>query len=202
VRPVGLRARRCETAIRTVRRGATPPNQAHRGLHLAIVFQRVRNRSEAPQQVFLLDKGRSSCYLFLIESHCGVRFSVAVVQPPFRLQRPKYPIRNIRGDTIMRRVLCSVLAAGTIAAMAVPANAGGRDFATGLFGGLAAGAIIGSASRPYYGPPSAYYYDGPRYYGAYDGYGGYGGYCHWERGRRYWDDYEGVWRRTRVRVCD
>jgi hypothetical protein len=100
----------------------------------------------------------------------------------------------------MNRILCGVLAASTMAVTAIPANAGGgRDFAAGLFGGLAAGAIIGSAGRPYYGPPPAYYYDGPRYYGAYDGYGGY---CHWERGRRYWDEYEGAWRRTRVRVCD
>jgi hypothetical protein len=98
----------------------------------------------------------------------------------------------------MKRVLCSVLAASTMVAMAIPAHAGGGDFAAGLFGGLAAGAIIGSAGRPYYGPP-AYYDDGPRYYGAY---GGYGSYCHWERGRRYWDEYEGVWRRTRIRVCD
>lgn len=87
----------------------------------------------------------------------------------------------------MKRVLCSVVAVSTIIAVAVPANAGGRDVAVGVLGGLAAGAIIGSAARPYYGP---------RYYGA------YGGYCHWERGRRYWDEYEGVWRRTRVRVCD
>lgn len=100
----------------------------------------------------------------------------------------------------MKRILCGMLAASTMAAISVPANAGGGgDFAAGLFGGLAAGAIIGSAGRPYYGPPPAYYYDGPRYYGAYDGDGGY---CHWERSRRYWDEYEGVWRRTRVRVCD
>ena len=96
----------------------------------------------------------------------------------------------------MRRVLHGVLAASAIMTMAVPAHAGGGgDFAAGLFGGLAAGAIIGSAGRPYYGPPPApaYYYDGPRY-GA--------PYCHWEPGRRYWDDYQGVWRYSRIRVCD
>jgi len=98
----------------------------------------------------------------------------------------------------MGRILHGVLAVSAIMTIAAPAHAGGGDFAAGVFGGLAAGAIIGSAGRPYYGPP-AYYYDGPRYYGAYDGYGGY---CHWERGRRYWDDYEGVWRYQRVRVCD
>ena len=95
----------------------------------------------------------------------------------------------------MRTVLQGVLAASAIISMAVPAQAGGGgDFAAGLFGGLAAGAIIGSAGRPYYGPPPAYYYDGPRYGG--------GPYCHWEPGRRYWDDYQGVWRYSRIRVCD
>jgi hypothetical protein len=93
----------------------------------------------------------------------------------------------------MKRILHVVLAAAGISAMAAPAHAGGGDVAAGIFGGLAAGAIIGSASRPYYPPPPPdYYYDGPRYEGP----------CHWERGRRYWDDYEGVWRFSRVRVCD
>lgn len=96
----------------------------------------------------------------------------------------------------MTRILHVALAAATIAGTAAPAHAGGGDFAAGVFGGLAAGAIIGSTARPYYyaapPPPPAYYYDGPRYDGD----------CHWERGRRYWDDYEGRWRWSRVRVCD
>lgn len=98
----------------------------------------------------------------------------------------------------MRRILHVALAAAGITAMAAPAHAGGGDFAAGVFGGLAAGAIIGSTARPYYydpppPPPPAYYYDGPA---------AYGGPCHWERGRRYWDDYEGVWRWSRIRVCN
>lgn len=96
----------------------------------------------------------------------------------------------------MRGILPVALAAVGMTALVAPAHAGGGDFAAGVFGGLAAGAIIGSTARPYYydppPPPAAYYYDGPRY----------GGPCHWERGRRYWDDYEGVWRWSRVRVCD
>lgn len=96
----------------------------------------------------------------------------------------------------MKRIFCAAVAAVAMTGMAVPAHAGGGDFAAGLFGGLAAGAIIGSTARPYYydpppPPPPAYYYGG-----------GYGGPCHWERGRRYWDDYEGTWRWSRVRVCD
>jgi hypothetical protein len=94
----------------------------------------------------------------------------------------------------MRRVLSGVLAACAVMPLAAPAHAGGGDFAAGVFGGLAAGAIIGS-SRPYYDPPPppAYYYGGPRYEGSY---------CHFEPGRRYWDDYQGVWRYSRIRVCD
>ena len=96
----------------------------------------------------------------------------------------------------MKSIFHVALAAVSLTALAAPAHAGGGDFAAGVFGGLAAGAIIGS-SRPYYDPPpppppAAYYYDGPRYDGP----------CHWERGRRYWDDYEGAWRWSRVRVCD
>ncbi|MGO4682124.1 hypothetical protein [Hyphomicrobium sp. 2TAF46] len=96
----------------------------------------------------------------------------------------------------MGRILHGALAASAFLTIAAPAHAGGGDFAAGVFGGLAAGAIIGSAGRPYYDPPPPppdYYYEGPRYGGPY---------CHWERGRRYWDDYEGVWRYQRVRVCD
>jgi hypothetical protein len=26
--------------------------------------------------------------------------------------------------------------------------------------------------------------------------------CYWTRGERYWDDYRGVWRRPRIKVCD
>ena len=96
----------------------------------------------------------------------------------------------------MKPIFHVAVAAAGLAAMAMPAHAGGGDFAAGVFGGLAAGAIIGSTARPYYydpPPPGGYYYDGPRYEGPP---------CHWERGRRYWDDYEGVWRWSRVRVCD
>jgi hypothetical protein len=96
----------------------------------------------------------------------------------------------------MKRIFGAAVAAVAMTALVAPAHAGGGDFAAGLFGGLAAGAIIGSTARPYYydpppPPPPAYYYGG-----------GYGGPCHWERGRRYWDDYEGRWRWSRVRVCD
>jgi hypothetical protein len=54
----------------------------------------------------------------------------------------------------------------------------------GIIGGLAAGAIIGSAiaPRPYYGPGPVYYAPG----------------CYWTR-ERIWTDWG--WRWRRVRVC-
>jgi hypothetical protein len=108
----------------------------------------------------------------------------------------KMHAENESGTSTLKRILHVAIVAAGMTAIAAPAHAGGGDFAAGIFGGLAAGAIIGSTRPYYYGPPPppppAYYYDGPRDYGP----------CHWERGRRYWDDYEGVWRWSRVRVCD
>jgi hypothetical protein len=83
----------------------------------------------------------------------------------------------------------------TIAAVATPQPAeahwrgGGGAVAAGIIGGLAAGAIIGSAAGygPYYGyGPGPYY--GPAYYGG----------CYWTR-QRFWDGWG--WRFRRVRVC-
>jgi hypothetical protein len=59
-----------------------------------------------------------------------------------------------------------------------------------VIGGLALGAIIGSAaSGPHYGPGYGYYAAGPAY--------GYGG-CYWTR-QRVWDGWG--WRVRPVRVC-
>jgi hypothetical protein len=98
----------------------------------------------------------------------------------------------------MTKTLTALAAAAAIAVTAVatptPADARGRGgaVAAGIIGGLAAGAIIGSAfARPYgyygyYGyAPGPYYVYGPR--------------CFWTR-ERFWDGYG--WRLRRVRVCD
>ncbi|SRR5216684_5396031 len=75
----------------------------------------------------------------------------------------------------MRKTLTALATAATFAAasIAAPTTADARWRGGGFFlGGLAAGAIIGSAfARPYYGG----YYGGYGGYGGY-GYGGYGGY--------------------------
>jgi hypothetical protein len=91
------------------------------------------------------------------------------------------------------KTLINLAAAATIVAatLAVPSDANARHrggaVAAGIIGGIAAGALIGSAiaGPRYYGP-------GPVYYGApYP-------ICHWER-QWVWDGFG--WRWGRVRVC-
>lgn len=97
----------------------------------------------------------------------------------------------------MKKPLIAIAAAATlaIASLAAPqqAEARGGRIAAGIIGGLAAGAIIGSAVAHgpyYYGPPGYYYGPGPVYYGPR---------CYWHR-ERWWDGWR--WHSRRVRVCD
>jgi uncharacterized membrane protein len=93
------------------------------------------------------------------------------------------------------RTLTALAAAATLGLAAVvapqPAEARhGGAIAAGVIGGLAVGALIGSAAAaPYAYSPG--YYGGPAYYG------GYGG-CYWTR-HRFWDGWG--WRVRRFRVC-
>jgi len=97
------------------------------------------------------------------------------------------------------KTLTALAAAATLglAAIAAPQPAEARHWnnggaiAAGVIGGLAAGAIIGSAARPYYGYGPGYYAyaPGPAYYGG----------CYWTR-QRIWDGWG--WRVRRVRVCN
>jgi hypothetical protein len=101
----------------------------------------------------------------------------------------------------MMKTLSALATAGVIAAAAIsapaPAQASdGGAIAAGVVGGLAAGAIIGSAWQPYpaygygYGyAPRPAYYGGPYAYSR----------CHIVR-QRVWTNYGQRWRRARV--CD
>ena len=91
-----------------------------------------------------------------------------------------------------------------IAALSVPASATlsstaraddtGRVVA-GAAGGFLGGLFLGSVlSHPRPAPAYQAVEPGPVYYAPPP--------CHWEPGRPYWDDYYGVWRRPRIRVCD
>jgi hypothetical protein len=94
----------------------------------------------------------------------------------------------------MTKTLTALAAAATLAtaAIATPnkaeAHCVGCWVGAGVLGGLAAGAIIGSAAT--YGAYGPYYAYGPSPY--------YGPACWWQR-QRVWDGYG--WRFTRVRVC-
>ncbi len=97
----------------------------------------------------------------------------------------------------MKKVLTAIAAAAALvlATVAVPQHAEARHggaVAAGIIGGLAVGAIIGSAASHggyYYGAP-AYYAPRPYYYYEPD--------CYW-RGERVW--YHHRWHYRRVRVC-
>ena len=101
----------------------------------------------------------------------------------------------------MRKTITTIAAAATlaIAAAAAPttANADNGRITAGVIGGLAAGAVIGSAlSQPhyYYGGPYAYYDNGPYAYATVPGPS-----CVIHR-EQFWDGF--AWRVRRVRVCD
>lgn len=101
-----------------------------------------------------------------------------------------------------RLAIAALIAATAISTILVPsARAENGQVAAGVAGGLLGGLLLGGAlsQRPqYYGPPGPVYVqpepvyvEPPRYYG-----------CYWTRGEPFWDDYRGIWRRPRVRVCD
>ena len=97
--------------------------------------------------------------------------------------------------TKITKTLTALAAVATLAVAAVaapqPAEARGGALAAGIIGGLAVGAIVGSAAAngPYYGP-GYYYGPGPVYYRPH---------CFWTR-QRVWDGWG--WYSRRVRVCD
>ncbi|HYS48509.1 MAG TPA: hypothetical protein VEM36_07035 [Xanthobacteraceae bacterium] len=102
----------------------------------------------------------------------------------------------------MRKLLAVALAVATMGgtfALPIKARADNGGFAAGLIGGLAAGAIIGSATAPrYYGP--GYYYEPAPVYVAPPPPPAYAPSCYWTRGEPVWNGYR--WVRPRVQVCD
>ena len=98
----------------------------------------------------------------------------------------------------MRKSLIAIAAAATLVlgSLAAPQPAQARNrggaVAAGIIGGLAAGALIGSAAArgSYYGP-GYYYGPAPVYY--------YRPHCWWQR-ERWWNGWRWHWRR--VRVCE
>ena len=83
----------------------------------------------------------------------------------------------------------------------IQANAENGQIAAGIIGGLAAGALIGSAVRPA-PPPPAYYYPAPAYAPPAPVYVAPPPACYFTYGAPVWDAYRGAWVRPRVQVCD
>ena len=92
----------------------------------------------------------------------------------------------------MRRASTLLLAIGATALTGwpEPSRAENGQVAAGIIGGLAAGTLLGAtvAQPRYYAPEPVYVVPPPS--------------CYWTRGEPIWDDYQGVWRRPRIRVCD
>jgi len=99
----------------------------------------------------------------------------------------------------MKKALTVLAVAATLAASLAPAQADNGRIATGVLGGLAAGAILGTmAAQPRYVEPAPVYVAPPprrRVYVEEP-------VCHYERGEPVWDDRRGVWFRPRIQVCD
>lgn len=95
----------------------------------------------------------------------------------------------------MKKTLTAMAAAATLALATVAilqkAEARHGHIAGAIIGGLAAGALIGAATAPYYYGPGPYYYGPGPYYDGPD--------CYWTH-QRYWNGYR--WHVRRVRVCD
>jgi hypothetical protein len=101
----------------------------------------------------------------------------------------------------MKKLALALLATTfAVSAVAVPdlARAENGQITAGVAGGLLGGLLLGSALAPrpyYYAPGPVYVEPAPVYVERRYG-------CYWTRGEPYWDDYRGIWRRARVRVCD
>ena len=103
----------------------------------------------------------------------------------------------------MKKSVLALAAVAMLAAATLPSTAEARcrgcGVAAGVVGGLAAGAILGSAlsGGPVYAEPAPPPPPPPRYYYEEDGDGPI---CHVER-RRIWVEGYG-WRHRRIEVCD
>src|SRR5262249_48791674 len=98
----------------------------------------------------------------------------------------------------------TIVATGLLVALTaapIQARAENGQVAAGILGGLAAGAVIGSAGRPA-PPPPVYYYPAPAHAAPPPAYRVAAPACHYTQGQPVWDSFRGAWVRPRVQVCD
>jgi len=100
----------------------------------------------------------------------------------------------------MRTIIAIGLVA-TLMGAQIQARAENGQVAAGILGGLAAGALIGSAVRPA-PPPPAYYYPAPAYAPPPPAYVAPMPSCYYAPGQPVWDSFRGMWVRPPVQVCD
>src|SRR5882762_9586631 len=100
----------------------------------------------------------------------------------------------MRTILLMRTTMAIGLVA-TLMGAPIQARAENGQVAAGILGGLAAGALIGSAVRPA-PPPPVYYYPPPPAYVAPPPS------CYYTPGQPVWDSFRGIWVRPHVQVCD
>src|SRR5215470_17578739 len=96
----------------------------------------------------------------------------------------------------------TIVAVGLVVTLGAPiqARAENGQVAAGILGGLAAGALIGSAVRPA-PPPPAYYYPAPAYAPP-PAYVAPAPSCYYTPGQPVWDSFRGVWVRPSVQICE
>ncbi len=95
------------------------------------------------------------------------------------------------------KLTVAVALASTLLVMPLQAHAENGQITAGVLGGLAAGALLGSAMTaprvPYYAAPAPVYVEPADAYAPPA--------CYWTHGEPVWDDWNGMWVRPRVRVC-
>jgi hypothetical protein len=99
------------------------------------------------------------------------------------------------------RTIAAIGLAVALMGAPIQARAENGQVAAGILGGLAAGALIGSAVRP--APPlPAYYYPAPAYPPPPPAYVAPAPSCYYAPGAPVWDSFRGMWVRPSVQVCE